>query len=384
MHFEFTTANRIVFGPGVLRDAPTYARPFGQRALIVTGSQPSRAQPLLDLLTAAGIKCLTFPVAKEPDIALVQAGVELAKRENCQFVVGIGGGAVIDAGKAISGLLTNDGHIFDYLEVIGKGQPLANAAAPYIAIPTTAGTGAEVTSNAVVYSPEHRVKVSLRHPLMLPRVALVDPELTISTPPDVTAASGLDALTQVIEAYVSNKANPLTDALCREGITRAVRAVRRACTDGHDLAAREDMAITSLFSGIALSNAKLGAVHGFAGPLGGMFNAPHGALCACLLPHVIAANIGALQARQPDHPALERYRDIARITLGTPSADIKGLIAWAADLTTALHIRPLSAFGVSVSDFPAIIEKAAVSSSMQGNPIKLTPGELEHILTAAL
>lgn len=382
MRFDFTTANRIVFGPGVLREAPTYAATFGQRALIVTGSQPARAQPLLDLLTAAGIDCVTFPVAKEPDVTVVQAGVELAKRAERQMVISVGGGAVIDAGKAISGLLTNDGAIFDYLEVIGKGQPLKNPAAPTIAIPTTAGTGAEVTSNAVVYSPEHRVKVSLRHPLMLPRVALVDPELTLSAPPDVTAASGLDALTQVIEAYVSNKANPLTDSLCREGIIRGARSLRRAYHDGRDLAAREDMAITSLFSGIALSNAKLGAVHGFAGPLGGMFNAPHGALCACLLPHVIAANVQALASRQSDRPALARYSEVAQMVSGLPDAD--GLIRWVVEVCAALHIRPLSAFGVQRADFPAIIEKSAVSSSMQGNPIKLMPSELEAILTAAL
>lgn len=384
MRFEFTTANRIIFGAGTLKDvAPVVAR-FGTRALVVTGSQPTRAQPLIDLLQANGIDCVTFAVSGEPDVATVQAGVVQARQAERDVIIGIGGGAVIDAGKAISGLLTNDGDIFDYLEVIGKGQALKNAATPYIAIPTTAGTGAEVTSNAVVYSPEHHVKVSLRHPLMLPRVALVDPELTYTSPPAVTAASGLDAITQVIEAFVSNKANPLTDSLCREGIMRGARSLRRAYERGDDAAAREDMAITSLFSGIALSNAKLGAVHGFAGPMGGMFSIPHGAVCACLLPHVMHMNVHALIARQPDGASLHRYAEIAQIVTRRSDATAADGVAWVRDLCAAVDIKPLSVFGITSEDFSAIIEKAAVSSSMQGNPIKLTSDEMREILQAAL
>lgn len=384
MRFEFTTANRIVFGMGTVKEVGGLAKRFGDRALVVTGKDPARAQGLLDALTASGIDSLTFPVSGEPDAATVRAGVALAKQAERTVIVGIGGGSVIDAGKAISGLLTNDGDLFDYLEVIGAGKALTHAAAPYLALPTTSGTGAEVTSNAVIYSPEHRVKVSLRHPLMLPRIAIVDPELTVSAPRAVTAASGLDAFTQVIEAFVSNKANPLTDSLCREGMTRAAKSLRRAYDHPDDLAAREDMAITSLFSGIALSNAKLGAVHGFAGPLGGMFSAPHGAICACLLPHVMTANVAALTARQPESEALRRYAEVAALITGRASATAADGVAFIRDLCAALDIPALSTFGITAADFPAIIEKSAVSSSMQGNPIKLTTDELAVILSAGL
>jgi alcohol dehydrogenase class IV len=384
MRFEFATVNRIVFGAGTLQEIGALAARFGKRALVVTGSDPRRAGRLFDLLSAAGIETAAFAVAGEPDVATVQAGVAAARHAAAEVIIGMGGGAVIDAGKAISGLLTNTGDLFDYLEVIGKGQALQHAAAPYIAIPTTAGTGAEVTSNAVIYSPEHHVKVSLRHPLMLPRIALVDPDLTHSAPPQVTAASGLDALTQVIEAFVSNKANPLTDAVCREGITRGARALRRAYAHPTDAAAREDMAITSLFSGIALSNAKLGAVHGFAGPMGGMFPIPHGAVCACLLPHVMHINVQALSARQADSDALRRYAEVAQIVTGQAEATPADGVAWLRALCAEVRIQPLSAFGITAADFPAIIEKSAVSSSMQGNPIKLTVDEMSAVLQAAL
>lgn len=211
------------------------------------------------------------------------------------MVIGLGGGSVLDAGKAIAALVTNLGNVFDYLEVIGKGQPLVNAPLPFIAIPTTAGTGTEVTRNAVLGSPAHGVKVSLRSPMMLPSLAIVDPELTYGLPPEITASSGLDALTQLIEPFVSVKANPMTDAICREGIRHAAKSLRTVYHNGADASAREGMSLASLFGGLALANAALGAVHGFAGPLGGMLNAPHGAICAKLLPLVMEVNIKVLR-----------------------------------------------------------------------------------------
>lgn len=206
--------------------------------------------------------------------------------------------------------MANGGDPLDYAEVIGHGRPLERRSLPLIAIPTTAGTGAEVTRNAVIGSPEHRVKVSLRSPLMLPEVAIVDPELTRDLPPALTASTGLDALTQLIEPLVSCRTNPLTDALCRSGIQRAARSLRRAVEHGEDLVAREDMSLASLFSGLALANAALGAVHGLTGPLGGMFEASHGALCASLLPAVMEANVRALRHRAgtPRPAALQRDR----------------------------------------------------------------------------
>ena len=383
MTFEFATANRIVFGAGTAAKVPAIAAELGSRALVVAGRSIDRAAALIDGLNAAGVATATFQVTGEPKITDAQAGVAAARKANCDIVVGFGGGSVIDAAKAISGLLTNTGDALDYLEVIGKGQPLTEEPAPYIAVPTTAGTGAEVTRNAVLASPEHRVKVSLRHPLMLPTVAVIDPELTLSLPPAVTAATGLDALTQSLEPYVSHLANPLTDAVCREGMTRAAKSLRRAYMHGDDLAARTDMAITSLCGGLALANAKLGAVHGFAGPLGGMFPAPHGTVCACLLPHVMRVNVAALRQRQPDSPSLSRYDEVARILTGDPQAVAQDGVEWIQSVCDDLNVPPLSSFGITAVDYPLAIEKSRNSSSMKGNPILLTDEELHDILESA-
>ncbi|MFL7792511.1 MAG: iron-containing alcohol dehydrogenase [Anaerolineae bacterium] len=384
MRFEFATATRIIFGPGTLKEIGPIAAEMGNRALVVTGSVPDRAQPLLDDLAAQGVETTVFPISGEPTTHLVAEGTEKARQTNCDVVIGIGGGSTIDAGKAIAALLTNGGEPLDYLEVIGKGQPLTNPPAPYIAVPTTAGTGSEVTKNAVLSSPEHRVKVSLRSNLTLPRLAVVDPELTYSIPPEITASTGLDALTQVIEPYVSNKANPLTDAICREGIRRGARSLRRAFENSADAAAREDMAITSLFGGLALANAKLGAVHGFAGPLGGMFHAPHGAICGRLLPYVMAVNVRALQERGMGSAALQRYDEVAQLLIDTPRAVAHDGVSWIRALCATLNVPPLSAHGMTADDFPLIIEKAVKASSMKGNPIELTAGEMEEILRQAL
>jgi alcohol dehydrogenase class IV len=291
---------------------------------------------------------------------------------------------VLDTGKAIAMLLTNGRDPLDYLEVIGRGQPITKPALPYIAIPTTAGTGSEVTRNAVLGSPEHRVKVSLRSPLMLPRLALVDPELTTTMPPPVTASTGLDALIQVMEPYVSAKATPITDAICLDGMHRAARSLRRAYENGDDLAAREDMALTSFYGGLALANAKLGAVHGFAGPFGGMFDGPHGAVCAALLPHVMAINVKALRKRAPDSEALRRYDEIAQILTGEPEAVAADGVVWVHELCEDLQVPPLGAYGLITADFPDLIEKSGKSSSMQGNPIQLSSPEMTEILERAL
>jgi alcohol dehydrogenase class IV len=382
--FEFATATRIIFGAGTLREVGPLATEMGSRALVVTGRTAARVTPLLGALVAQGIDCVTFSVAGEPTTEVAGLGTQRAQEADCDLIIGFGGGSVLDTGKAIAALLTNGGDPLDYLEVIGRGQPLTRPSAPYIAIPTTAGTGAEVTRNAVLASPEHRVKVSLRSPLMLPRLALVDPKLTHSLPPEVTASTGLDALTQVMEPYVSNRANPMTDALCREGMRRAARSLRRAYEQGDDAVAREDMALTSLFGGLALANAKLGAVHGFAGPVGGMFSAPHGAICARLLPHVMAVNVRALQERSPRSESLGRYDEISRILTGNDKATADDGVAWVQELCQALQVPSLASYGVTLEDFPVLIEKASVASSMQGNPIELIPDEMREILTWAL
>ena len=381
MNFEFATAQRVIFGPGTLSQIGPIAKAFGKRAFVITGRDISRAMRLIALLDAAQIAGESFAVTGEPTIEVVQRGVEVAR--DYDFVIAIGGGSVIDAGKAIAALATNPGDVFDYLEIIGKGQPLRNAPLPFIAIPTTAGTGAEVTRNAVLHSPEHGVKVSLRSPLMLPKVALVDPELTYDLPPHITAATGLDALTQLIEPFVSHRANPISDALCRDGIARVARSLKIAYESGTDAAAREDMALASLFGGLALANAGLGAVHGFAAPIGGTFNAPHGAVCAALLPGVMEANLCALREREPQNPALRRYEEVAHLLTGDATATAADGIAWVQSLCADLKIRPLRDFGIAECDFSGIVEKAAVASSMQANPIRLTVEELNRVLSGA-
>ncbi|MCU0961751.1 MAG: iron-containing alcohol dehydrogenase [Pirellulaceae bacterium] len=384
MRFEFATATRIVFGAGTLPQAADAAAQWGRHALLVTPGDAEQIDPLPRHLAERGIAVTLCAVTGEPTVASVAAGVRLARDAACDLVIGCGGGSVIDTAKAIALLRTNDGDPLDYLEVIGHGRTLSVPAAPCIAIPTTAGTGAEVTRNAVLGSPAHRVKVSLRSPLMLPRLAVVDPELTYSLPRDITAATGLDALTQLLEPYVCAAPNPLTDALCREGLVRVARALRRVCADGHDVSGREDMALASLFGGLALANAKLGAVHGLAGPLGGMFPAPHGAVCAALLPHVMAVNLASLRRRSPGHPALDRYEEAARLLTGSAAARADDGVAWVAQLVRALDIPALSRYGVTAADGPALIGQAQRASSMQGNPIRLEADELADVLRRAL
>lgn len=384
MNFEFATAARIIFGAGTLAQLGPIAAEFGQHALVVMGRTSRWSDTVVDVLTGQGIGYTTFTVSGEPTTQTARQGTQQARQAGCDFVLGLGGGSVLDTGKAIAALLTNGGDPLDYLEVIGRGQPLTQPAAPYIAIPTTAGTGAEVTRNAVLGSPEHRVKVSLRSPWMLPRLALIDPELTRTMPPSITASTGLDALTQVMEPYVSNKANSLTDALCLEGMRRAARSLRRAYENGADPSARADMALASLFGGLALANAKLGAVHGFAGPLGGMFNAPHGAICAALLPQVLAVNVRALGERQPQSEFLQRYDKIAQLLTGRPNATAQDAVAWVQALCQDLQVPPLNTYGLTKADFPDLIAKTARASSMRGNPIVLTTEELAKVLEQAL
>lgn len=384
MRFEFATADRIIVGPGTVQDVGALAAGMGRKALVVTGSTPERAEPVLVSLRAVGVAAVVFSVAHEPTTERVREGVEAARAADCDVVIGIGGGSVIDAAKAIAALITNGGVPLDYLEVIGRGQPITQRSAPTLAVPTTAGTGAEVTRNAVLVSPEHRVKVSLRSPLILPHVAVVDPELTHSMPPAVTASTGLDALTQVLEPYVSHLATPLTDPICRAGLMRAAHGLRRAYENGDDAEARENMALTSLFGGLALANAKLGAVHGFAGVLGGMFEAPHGVICGRLLPIVIDTNLKALRARDPENRALARYDEIAVFLTGDPVSKAEAGARWVEALCDDLHVPGLAAYGVTSDDFATIIDKARRSSSMRGNPIALTFEELREILTRSL
>jgi alcohol dehydrogenase class IV len=383
MRFEFATANRIIFGSGTVSEISSIAAGMGKCACVITGSSSERASFLIEQLKERQIECVIFSVLGEPTTTIVNSGTETARKNKCDFVISIGGGSAIDTGKAIAAMLTNHGELEDYLEVVGKGKPLVNIATPHIAIPTTAGTGAEVTRNSVIGVPEKKVKVSMRSASMLPTVALVDPLLTHTMSPSVTAYTGMDALTQLIEAFVCIKSNPITDGICREGIKAVGRSLLKAYENGSDASAREDMSLAALFGGLALANAGLGAVHGFAGPLGGTLSAPHGAICAALLPFVIEINIRALQTRKPDLKVLERYKIIAQILSNNPRARAMDVLEWTRKLCTCLHIPSLKKFGLKKQDFPGTVTKAQKSSSMKGNPIVLEDIELTEILEKA-
>ena len=382
--FEFSTAARVVFGPGAANDLGALARPFGQRALVVSGRSPDRPARVIAALEAAGFATSLLVVAGEPDTQVVMDGAVHARQAEADCVVGIGGGSAIDGAKAIAAMATNSGNVIDYLEIVGQGRPLEKPSLPCIAIPTTAGTGSEVTRNAVLASRAHGVKVSLRGPGLLPKLAIVDPSLTLDLPPALTATTGLDALTQLIEAYVSSRANPMTDALCREGIGRAAKALGPAFRNGTDAAARTDMSLASLWSGVALMNAGLGAVHGFAGPIGGLFHAPHGAICAALLPHVVAANVRAIETRAPTHPARERFATVAQLITGDTAATAADGVLWLADLVQELRIPTLRHYGLGHEHVSVMVDKAQRASSMKGNPLELTAAELSKALEAAI
>jgi alcohol dehydrogenase class IV len=383
--FEFATATRIVFGAGKLRDVPELLREIGaQRVLFVTGHNPARSNVLETKLRGCVTGLLTLRVAGEPTVDRVRDALIEVREARSEAVVAFGGGSVIDAAKALAALAANGGDPLDYLEVIGRGQPLTKPSLPLVAIPTTAGTGAEVTRNAVLGSTQERVKASLRSPSMLPRVALIDPDLLAGTPPEVLRSSGLDALSQLIEPFLSIRANPISDALAREGIVRSARSLRRAVLGELDASAREDLALASLFGGLCLANSGLGAVHGFAAPAGGMFHAPHGAVCAALLPHVMEVNLKALAARDTTGRGVARFHELARLLSGEPAADGGEAVAWVAALCRELQVPGLSAYGMTATDVPALVAKAKVASSMRANPISLSDAELTQIAERAL
>jgi alcohol dehydrogenase class IV len=383
MNFEFSTTGRIIFGNGTIKKLPGYANSLGKNAFIICGKNTNRIDSITDTLNSADIKTSVFSVATEPTIPLVLQGIHEARSKGCDLIIGIGGGSVIDAGKVISAMIANIGKLSEYLEVIGEGKSIAKLPVPYIAIPTTAGTGAEVTCNAVLASPEHKVKVSMRNSLMYPRIAIVDPELTYSMPPAITASTGLDALTQLIEAFVSIKANPLTDGIIIEGLKRASRSLLAVYKSG-DRSAREEMCIASLFSGLALANAKLGAVHGLAAPLGGMLSARHGMICARLLPFVIEINVKSLIKNNPSSDSLKRFDTIAQNLTNNTQVSAMDAVSWIKNICAEMKIPALKDFGLKESHIPEIVKQAKKSSSTKGNPVELTDEELTQILYEAL
>lgn len=389
--FEFFCLGRSIFGRQTLNRIGELSATLGKRALVVTNAGQPGGGGVVDrlaaLLDAAGVAMSCCQQRGEPTVTDVERSLEAAKSASCDLVIGLGGGSAIDAAKAVAGLLTNPGSPLDYMEVVGKGQPLRQPAAPWIAVPTTAGTGAEATRNAVIGCPEKKFKASLRSEHLLARIALIDPELAVTAPPEVTAASGLDALCQLIESYTSNRAQPLTDALALQGVSLAATALPRACADGSDLDARESMALAAFFSGITLANAGLGAVHGFAAPLGANFPVPHGTVCAALLPHVVAANIAALEAESAQHPCLERYAELGRRLAQRPALGreeaLPACCQFLFDLVQQLRIPPPRDFGLQPSHIPDMVALARKASSMRYNPVVLSDETLTLVLTAA-
>lgn len=378
MEFSFATAADIRFGVGRAREVAGAAAALGDRPLLVTGRHPDRhAQALVGLTPVAHVQ-----VGDEPTMDDARSGISAALKAGVDVLVAVGGGSVIDLAKAIAVLVSNGGDPLDYAEVIGEGQPLLPRSLPVVAVPTTAGTGSEVTSNAVLASRDDQVKVSLRSPVMLPRVAIVDPELTLSCPASVTMSSGLDALTQCLEPYTSRFANPLTDGFALEGMQRAGRSLEVVAIDGDHLEARIDMSLCSLLGGLSLANAKLGAVHGFAGPLGGMMGAPHGAICGALLPATVATNIAALRGRDPDNPALSKYTRAAEVLCDAPVAE--AIEEWVLEMVRVLDVPGLGELGLTRDRIDEACEKAARASSMKGNPIELTDDELHFICEASM
>ena len=381
MAFEFSAAGRLIFGARAVAQAGAAARALGSQAFVVTGRSPDRAAALIESLAAAGVSVVTFQMAGEPDVPAVERGRAECVQAGCDLVIGFGGGSAIDAAKAIGALAANSGDPLDYLEVVGHGRQLTAPALPCIAIPTTAGTGSETTRNAVLGA--SGIKVSLRHASLLPRVAIVDPDLSAGLPASLTATTGLDALTQLIEAYVSSRANPMTDALCSAGIPLAASALPAAVRDGSDRRARADMSLASFWSGAALANAGLGAVHGFAGPIGGRYAAPHGAICAALLPHVIEVNLSALRARAAGSAAIGRFDDFGRAQAGRPAAGADHAAGWTREITATLEIRGSRTSAWPRRDVPALIDQTARASGTKANR-SAHRGRTEEILERAL
>ena len=384
LRFELAVPADVRFGAGRVSEVPEALTRLGaSRVLVVTGRDPSRAESVRAALTEAGVSSVGYGVAAEPSIELVRAALALLTEAGCDAVLGFGGGSALDVAKAAAVLATAGTDPAEHLEVIGAGRPIVEPGLPCVAVPTTAGTGSEVTRNAVLSG--GGVKASLRSPLMLPKVAVVDPELLVGVPGPTIAASGMDALSQLIEPLLSRRANPFSDALARDGIRRSARSLRRAWEDGmSDTGVREDLALASLFGGLCLANSGLGVVHGIAAAAGARLSAPHGAVCAAVLAGSVEVNLRALRDRAPEHPALLRLAEVAALLTDRPASDPTEAIDWLQELTAALSIPGLATYGLGEADIPAVVAAAQMASSMRGNPIELTDAEVSEIVTRAL
>jgi alcohol dehydrogenase class IV len=362
MSFTLRVPQEVHFGKGEVRKLPEIVARFGRRPFVVTGSRPA---------PVALSDAVRWSVHGEPEITIADEGARLCRDSACDVVVAIGGGSVLDTAKAAAALATNGGEALDYLEGVGRGRVLERPSLPFIAVPTTAGSGSEATRNSVLRVPDLKVKRSLRSEFMIPRVAVIDPQLSETCPLPVAASAGLDALTHLIEAYVSIGAQPTTDALALKGIGLAAQGLVGLSRGTPDV---EAMSLASFWGGIVLANAGLGAVHGLVAPLGGRFAVPHGMGCACLLTSTMRTNIEALKARAPDSPALARYAEVNAALKNAPDLD---------RLRIDLGVPSLGKFGLSADQTSAVIAGSR-AGSMNFNPITLTDSELERILLESI
>lgn len=388
---------RIVFGAGTIDTIATEAAAFGSRTLIVTGARSFRgteAWPrLLASLAAAGVVTTDVAIDGEPSPDMVDRAVDTHRCTGIDVVIGIGGGSALDAAKAIAGMLPHGHSVLRHLEGVGAQAPYDGPALPWIAVPTTAGTGSEATKNAVLSRRgEGGFKKSFRDERLVAQVAIVDPELLASCPPEVVAANGMDAFTQLLESFTSINANPLTDALAWSGMEAFGEGLFAAWCGGDGAEARAGrarMAYASLLSGICLAQTGLGAVHGLASPLGAFFPIPHGACCGTLVAAATAANIRALRERDPDSPALAKYARVGRLlahSTGTGDAvdgDLESLVATLQQWTERVHLPPLRHFGMVANDVARVVAESR-GSSMKTNPIVLTDAEIAAIVRARL
>jgi alcohol dehydrogenase class IV len=377
MSFSILQPPRILFGRGETAKAPALIRAFGQRVLIVHGASGRHAPALSQNLAELGGEMQGLPCNGEPTLAMLEDALYWTRGFEPQVVVGIGGGAVLDMAKALAALIPAPQGPMAHLEVVGQGLPLEAAPLPFVALPTTAGTGAEVTKNAVIGLPEQGRKVSLRDDRMIARVAIIDPALTDHCPRGVTLASGLDAVTQVIEPYLSCKATPYTDAIARPAIAPGLAALRQLM-EAEDAAARDALAWTSLSGGLALANSGLGAVHGLAGVIGGMTGGSHGAICGTLLGPVLAMN-RQLTGGAPRDRVDEVCSLIAQVLGGSADNAPQRLADWA----RAMGLPGLAAQGLSPADHAAVAEAAQSASSMRGNPVVPSVNDLRAVLAEA-
>jgi alcohol dehydrogenase class IV len=381
INFQLTIPADVRFGVGRIGEVPQALADLGaSRVLLVTGRSTSRADSVRSALIDASISTIPFAVATEPSIERVRAAVALIAEAGCDAVLGFGGGSALDVAKAAAVLAATGTDPMDHLEVIGAGRPISSPGLPCVAVPTTAGTGSEVTRNSVLSG--GGVKASLRSPLMLPRISVIDPDLLAGLPGPTIAASGMDALSQLIEPLLSRRANPFCDALARDGIRRSARSLRRAYEEGmEDPGVREDLALASLFSGMCLANSGLGAVHGIAAAAGARLSAPHGAVCAAVLAAVMELNLQALRERAPEHAALARMSEVANLLTSRNDATPEDAIDWLQEVTSALSIPGLSSYGLNETEMEAVVTAAQNASSMRGNPIELNDAEVGEILT---